>query len=108
MRMVTLDSLPGADGQPLFVDFVNTLRWFEGVPIELIGTAADFSAWVAERGLPARDLADRLPAVHVLRGHLRAAVEALAAGRPLLDVDLAALNRALAGPVGHLVLAGAQ
>src|SRR5919199_1223755 len=82
MRVVTLDGLPGADGQPLFVDFVNTLHWYEGVPIELIGDDADFTVWLAERGLPVHDVTGCLPAVHLLRGHARAVTEALAARRP--------------------------
>ena len=54
MRLVTLDAPPAARGQPLFVEFVNTLHWYEGLPIELIGDPAAFAAWLAEHGLPAR------------------------------------------------------
>ena len=39
-RAVTLALDDGA-AQPLFVDFVNTLHWYEGLPIELIGNTAD-------------------------------------------------------------------
>ena len=106
--MVTLDGLPGADGQPLFVDFVNTLHWYEGVPIELIGDDADFTVWLAERGLPVHDVTGCLPAVHLLRGHARAVTEALAARRTPPEADIAALTAALAAPDGHLVLVGAD
>src|SRR5947209_3370080 len=108
MRLVTLDPAPGADGPPLFLEFVNTLHWYEGVPIELIGNQTDHAAWLTERGLPAHHLADCLPAVHALRAHVRALTEALAADRPTLEADLAALNAALAAPVGRLVLVGAE
>jgi predicted RNA-binding Zn ribbon-like protein len=108
MRPVTLDAAPGAGGQPLFVEFVNTLHWYEGAPIELIADDAAFAAWLAEHGLPAHDLAGSLPAVHRLREHLRAITEALAAGRPPLAADLAALEAALAAPTGQLALIGAD
>jgi predicted RNA-binding Zn ribbon-like protein len=108
MRVVTLDERAGADGQPLFVDFVNTLHWYEGVPIELIGTDADLAAWLAERGWAAQPVAGSLPAVHRLRGHARAVTEALAQGRTLPAADMAALADALAAPPGHLVLVGAD
>jgi predicted RNA-binding Zn ribbon-like protein len=104
MRLVTLDEAPGADGQPLFVDFVNTLHWYEGAPIELIGTDADLAAWLAEHHLPADDVDSRLPEVHRLREHARAVTEALASRRPLPDADLAALHGALSAPPGSLAL----
>jgi predicted RNA-binding Zn ribbon-like protein len=109
MRLVTLDRGPvAASGQPLFVDFVNTLHWYEGAPIELIGTDAEFAAWLAERGLPAQHLAGGLPAVHRLREHARAATEALAMGRTPPETDMAALEAALAAPTGHLALVDAD
>src|SRR6266536_3270304 len=43
----------GAAQQPLFVEFVNTLHWYEGAPIELLGDPAALAAWLAEQGLPA-------------------------------------------------------
>jgi hypothetical protein len=61
-----LDDAPDAVGQPLFIDFVNTLHWYEGVPIELIGNDADFGAWLVEHGVPAQDATGSLPAVHRL------------------------------------------
>jgi len=108
MRLVTLADAPGADGQPLFVDFVNTLHWYEGVPVELIGTDAELAAWLAEHNLPARQLAGCLPAFHELRERVRSIIQALAAGRLPLADDVAALNAALAAPAGQLVLVGAD
>jgi predicted RNA-binding Zn ribbon-like protein len=103
MQLVTLAS---AGGQPLFVEFVNTLHWYEGLPIELIGTPADFAAWLAEHGLSVHDPAACLPAVQVLREHVRAVTEALAASRPPLDAELAAIQAALGAPRGQLALVG--
>ena len=99
---------PAAGGQPLFVDFVNTLHWYEGAPVELIGTDAEFAAWLAEHGLPAQHLAGCLPAVHLLREHARAVTEALATGRTPPEVGMAALDAALTAPTGHLALVGAD
>src|ERR671925_87095 len=97
MRMVTLGG-PAAGRQPLFVDFVNTLHWYEGVPIELIGSDAELAAWLAEQGLPDQDLDACLPAVHRLREHARAVTEALAMGRTPPEADMAAVSAALAAP----------
>jgi predicted RNA-binding Zn ribbon-like protein len=101
--VVTLTLDAGA-GQPLFVDFVNSLHWYEGAPIELIGTPADLAGWLAEHGLPAVDLDSVLPALLALRAHTRAATEAIATGQPPAAVDLDALNAALGAPGGRLVL----
>jgi predicted RNA-binding Zn ribbon-like protein len=108
MRLVTLDNVPDADAQPLFIEFVNTLHWYEGIPIELIGNDADFGAWLVEHGLPAQDVADSLPSVHRLRGHVRAITEALASGGTPDETDMEALKVALAAPLGHLALIGAH
>src|SRR5918911_4206510 len=103
MRMVTLDGRPAADGQPLFVAFVNSLHWDQGAPIELIGSDAQLAAWLAEQGLAAlHPPAGSLPAVHRLRAHARAVTEALAAGRALPQADMAALTAALGAPSGQL------
>ena len=99
-----MDMPAGAGGQPLFVDFVNTLHWYEGVPIELIGTDADLAAWLAEHELPAQRLDGGLTALHALRQHARAATEALATRRTPTAADLDALNAALGTPAGRLVL----
>src|ERR1700704_561786 len=106
-RAVTLAEDAGA-AQPLFVDFVNTLHWYEGAPIELIGTQADLAAWLAEHGLPAARLEGCLPALLALRDHARAATEALARGQTPISTDLAALNDALSAPAGRLVLLDPQ
>jgi hypothetical protein len=41
---------PVPAGPPLFIEFVNTLHWYEGAPIELLGTRAELDAWLAEHG----------------------------------------------------------
>jgi predicted RNA-binding Zn ribbon-like protein len=86
------------------VEFVNTLHWYEGVPIELIGTEAEFAAWLLERGLPAAEVAGCLPEVHRFREHVRGATEALASRRAVPEVDMRALQAALAAPTGSLWL----
>src|SRR3954454_24927692 len=108
MGVVTWDAPPAAAGQPLFVDFVNTLHWYEGTPIELIGTDAEFTDWLAEHGLGARDAVAWLPAVLQLRVHARAVTEALATRRTPPEADMAALHTALGGPIGRLTLAGSN
>jgi predicted RNA-binding Zn ribbon-like protein len=108
MRVVTLADVPGVAGQPLFVDFVNTLHWYEGVPIELIGNDGNLRAWLAEHGLPARDVTGSVGAVHQLRRHVRAITEALATGRAPTEPDIEALEAALAAPLGHLGLIGSD
>jgi predicted RNA-binding Zn ribbon-like protein len=107
MRLVTLDGAAAAGGQPLFVEFVNTLHWYEGTPIELIGSEAELASWLAEHDLPAHDLAGHLPAVYRLRDHSRALTEALAAKQPPPQAALAALQAALGAPLGRLALVGA-
>jgi len=104
MRLVTLDEVPNAEGQPLFVEFVNTLHWYEGAPIELIGTDSEFAAWLLEHGLPAPDVAGYVPAIHRFREQVRAATEALASRRAVPDAPMAALEAALAAPTGSLRL----
>jgi predicted RNA-binding Zn ribbon-like protein len=92
--------------QPLFVDFVNTLHWHEGAPVELLGDAAALAAWLAAHALPDGAPEATLPALRALRAHARAVTEALAAGRSPVAADLEALKRALARPTGRLVLDG--
>jgi predicted RNA-binding Zn ribbon-like protein len=104
MRLVTLDEAPGPDGQPLFVEFVNTLHWYEGAPIELIGTDAEFADWLLEQHLPQYTATGCLPEVHRLREHVRGLTTALATNRPLLNEDIAALQAALSAPIGSLTL----
>jgi predicted RNA-binding Zn ribbon-like protein len=99
---------PTGAAQPLFIDFVNTLHWDEGVPIELIGTPAELAAWLADRALPAAGSQARLPALLELRAHARAVTEALATGRAVAPADLEALQRALAAPSGRLRLRAAE
>jgi predicted RNA-binding Zn ribbon-like protein len=108
MRLVTLADAASPDGQPLFLEFVNTLHWYEGAPVELIGTEADFADWSIEHGLPADDLTGRLPQIHQLREHVRGVTTALATNRPLPDGDLAALQAALSEPAGSLTLVDAN
>jgi predicted RNA-binding Zn ribbon-like protein len=106
-RLVTLSEDAGA-AQPLFVDFVNTLHWYEGVPIELIGNQADLARWLAEHALAAVALEDSVSALHALRQHARAATQAIATGKAPAAVDLAALSAALGAPTGRLVLGDAE
>jgi predicted RNA-binding Zn ribbon-like protein len=106
MRVVTLGDHVVADGQPLFVDFVNTLHWYEGEPVELIGNDTDLAGWLAECGLEALRLTDCLPEIHRLRDHARAVTEALATKHALPAEDLAAINAVLGAVAGHLTLVG--
>jgi predicted RNA-binding Zn ribbon-like protein len=108
MRLVTLDEVSAPDGQPLCVEFVNTLHWYEGAPIELIGSESDFATWLVEHGLPADALTGCLPDVHRLREHVRSVTAALASRRALPDADMAALQAALSAPAGSLRLVGAN
>jgi len=104
-----LDQLAGADGQPLFVDFVNTLHWYEGAPIELIGTHAEFAAWLSDHALPPpEDVTGCLPEIHRLRAHVRGVTEALARRHGLPEADIAALHGALSTPTGSLTLVDAD
>jgi len=109
MQLVTIDEVPRPDGQPLFVEFVNTLHWYEGAPIELIGTESDLAAWSIQHGLPAAaaagdDVTGTLREVQRLREHVRAVTTALATRCPLPDADMAAVEAALAAPTGRLTL----
>jgi predicted RNA-binding Zn ribbon-like protein len=104
MRLVTLDEVPNAEGQPLFVEFVNTLHWYEGAPIELIGTESEFAAWLREHGLPAIDIEGCLPDVHRFREHVRGVTEALASRRALPRADMEAIHAALSAATGSLRL----
>jgi predicted RNA-binding Zn ribbon-like protein len=104
LQLVTLDETSSPDGQPLFVDFVNTLHWYEAAPVELIGSEADFAAWLAERGLPPAEVTGCLPEVHLLRDHLRGLTEALASRRAVPEADMEALHAALSAPRGNLRL----
>src|SRR4051812_39303998 len=103
MRVVTLSEQPGAE-QPLFIEFVNTLHWDEGAPIELIGDRAGLAEWLAEHSLPGGALDSWLPPLWSLREHARAITQALIASQPLPEADLAALKRALSEPSGQFVL----
>lgn len=104
MRVVTLQESGDGAGQPLFIEFVNTLHWDDDVPIELIGNLADLNTWLAEHDLPSIDSDADLQALVDLRKHARAAAEALVAGQAPAATDLEALTDALAGATGHLVL----
>src|SRR5215831_12438042 len=104
MRLVTLDESPSAVGQPLFVEFVNTLHWYEGAPIELIGTESEFAAWLLEHGLPVAEVAGCLPQVHRFREHVRGVTEALASRRAVPGADMEAIHAALSAATGRLRL----
>jgi predicted RNA-binding Zn ribbon-like protein len=107
MQLVTLDAAPSFDGQPLFVEFVNTLHWYEGAPVELIGSEDAFAEWLTEYQLPPQDLSGRLPDIHRLREHARAVTRALATGAALPEPDMAALEAALSAPTGSMTLVAA-
>src|SRR4051794_3904503 len=108
MQLVTLDALPGPDGQPLFVEFVNTLHWYEGTSIELIGTESDFAAWLVENGLAADGVHGSLPAIQQLREHVRGVTRALAGRQSLPAADIAAVQAALSAHTGNLRLVDAD
>src|SRR3954467_15654714 len=100
MQLVTLDEVPRPDGQPLFVEFVNTLHWYQDAPVELIGTESDFATWLDEHGLAADALSGCLPQIHRLREPLRGVTTALTSGNPLPEADLAELQACLSAPLG--------
>jgi predicted RNA-binding Zn ribbon-like protein len=104
MRLVTLGEAPSADGQPLFVEFVNTLHWYEGAPIELISSESDLATWLLEHGLPAIDVTGCLPQIHRLREHVRGVTEALASRRAVPEADMQAVQAAVSTPSGSLRL----
>ena len=104
MQVVTLADTPSPDGQPLFVAFVNTLHWYEGAPVELIGSESDFAVWLAEQRLPATDVSGCLADIHRLRVHMRGLTEALASRRTVPEPDTQALQAALSAPCGSLRL----
>jgi predicted RNA-binding Zn ribbon-like protein len=108
MQLVTLDEAPAPGGQPLFVEFVNTLHWYEGAAVELIGTEGDFATWSSERELPAYDVTNCLPEIHRLREHVRALTTALATNQPLPEAGMSALQAALSAPTGSLTLVDAS
>jgi predicted RNA-binding Zn ribbon-like protein len=103
MRVVTLSESPGV-AQPLFVDFVNTLHWDEGAPIELIGDQAGLAEWLADHSLPGDAQEAWLPRLWLFREHARAITQALVAGQALAGADIEALKHALAEPSGRVVL----
>jgi predicted RNA-binding Zn ribbon-like protein len=103
MRVVTLTEAPDLE-QPLFIEFVNTLHWDEGAPIELIGDQAGLTEWLAEHSLPGVALDSWLPVLWSLREHARAIINALVDSQPLPKADLDALKQALAKSAGHIVL----
>jgi predicted RNA-binding Zn ribbon-like protein len=108
MQLVTLDTAPSFDGQPLFVEFVNTLHWYEGAPIELIGSESEFADWLTEYHLPPHDVSGCLPDIHRLREHVRGVTRALATGAALPDAEMAAIEAALSAPSGSLTLLAAD
>jgi predicted RNA-binding Zn ribbon-like protein len=103
MRVVTLRERAGVD-QPLFIEFVNTLHWDDGAPIELIGDQAGLAEWLAEHSLPDAGLDGLLPALWSLREHARAITVAIATGQPVVDANVEAVKQVLAESSGRLVL----
>src|SRR4051812_2988301 len=103
MRVVMLTEPAGAE-QPLFIEFVNTLHWDEGKPVELLGDQAGLAAWLAEHALPGVATDAWLPPLWSLREHVRPIIRAIVAGERPADTDVEALTCALGEPGGRLVL----
>ena len=101
---------PGARGdeddnaQPLFIEFVNSLHWYEAQPIEMLGDLGALNTWLVEQHLAPAQLASAPRTFRTLREHMRAVVKALIASEPLDLAQLAAVQRALSRPRGQLVL----
>lgn len=105
-------------GNLLCVDFVNTEVMRQGAPLDRLGGVEDLLRWMraagvvddtALRRLPAdwrnsRQAAQLLKDAKALRAVLRAAVEGLAAGRPLPADLVPAINHALAAGASTLRL----
>lgn len=105
-------------GNLLCVDFVNTEVVSHGAPLDRLGGIDDLLSWAraaqlvdetALRQLPAgwrssREAAALLQDAKALRAVLRAAVEALATGRPLPADTVPAINHALAAGASTLRL----
>lgn len=85
-------------------DFINTLEYEDGAPVDRLGTAQDALAWFIDRGLvhpeaqrarrPA-DEADLLADVRDVRAALREVSDAIAEQRPARAQALARVNDAL-------------
>src|SRR5829696_5009108 len=103
LQPVNLDASASAD-QLLFVDFINTSHAYDGVTYESIGTEEERSEWLAEHDLPVPYPANRLPVLLELRDWVRRIAEVIAAGAPVPQADMDALNRALSEPAGRVVL----
>lgn len=99
--LVTFAEAPGGE-QPLFVEFVNTLHWDEGEPIELIGDRAGLAGWMEEHALSGTVEEAWLPVFWSLREHARAIIKAVVAGQPPAEPDVQALKRVIAEPTGRL------
>jgi len=107
VRLVTLEKAAwGPAAEPLFLEFVNSLHWDDGIPMEELEDAAALAAWCAARELPAEGREGELGALRSLREHARAIVERLATGRPLVLADLQAIGQVLGGPTGRLSFMG--
>jgi predicted RNA-binding Zn ribbon-like protein len=105
-------------GNLLCVDFVNTEVVSHGAPLDRLGGIEDLLRWAraadlvddtALRRLPAgwrssREAARLLEEARALRATLRAAIEALAAGRPAPADLVPAINDALAAGASTLRL----
>jgi predicted RNA-binding Zn ribbon-like protein len=105
-------------GNLLCVDFVNTEVVVHGRPVDRLGGVEDLLRWARAAGIVDDAALRRLPAAwrsgrgaqrlfedaRALRGVLRAALHALAAGRALPSGVVPAINRALAAGASTLRL----
>lgn len=81
----------------LFIDFVNTLEYEGGEPVDHVGDGTRLLAWLAANGLcrprsGASRVEDALPAFSELRDLTRAIVGRLAEGREPTAIQIRGLN----------------
>lgn len=89
----------------LWLDFVNTEGMVRGERTDLLATPDDYVRWATAAGLKsARASTSLLAEAHRLRAALRAAVEALSAGKDVPASSLAIMNRILQARPGHFAV----
>ncbi len=97
-------SFPFVSGS-LWLDFVNTEAIVRGRRTDLLATPGDWARWVARAGLKsARVSTAMFVEAQVLRAALRAAAEALSAGKDIPAASLAVMNRILRARPGYFVV----
>jgi len=90
----------GSDERELFVDFVNTLEFEDGRPVDHVSTAADLRAWLVDHGmcgarLPLRSIEADAEAFRDLRSLLHEVTERIADGSAPAPAQLRRLNDVL-------------